>query len=72
MFRISRDGRELVVDVDKFKDIEPAIRAAETGHYHIAEISADSLKSGQTSRHWGVGIKRADGSVELEQDACEA
>jgi len=41
------------------------------GRYHADEISADPLPSGHTSRSWGVGIKRADGSVDLEPDPWE-
>jgi len=65
MYRIGRSGHEPIVDVDQFDAIEPAIRSSEPGRYHVDEISADPLPSGHTSRRWGVGIKRADGSVEL-------
>jgi hypothetical protein len=42
----------------------------EPGHYHVDEVSSgdDAFPSGHTSRRWGVGIKRADGSVVDERD----
>jgi hypothetical protein len=72
MFRISRDGQEPVVDVDHVEQLEPAVRSSPPGRYHIDEISADPLPSGHTSRRWGVGIRRPDGSVEPEPDPWEA
>ena len=68
MFRIGRDGRGPITDLDDVDQLEPGIRAAEPGRYHIDEISADALPSGHTSRRWGVGIKRGDGSVMIEPD----
>jgi hypothetical protein len=66
MYRNSRNGHEPIVDVDQVEAIEPAIRSSEPGRYHVDEIAADSLPSGHTSRRWGVGIKREDGSVAIE------
>lgn len=71
MFRVSRNGHEPIVDVDQVDAIEPALRSIEPGRYHVDEISADPLPSGHTPRRWGVGMKRADGSVELEPDPWE-
>ena len=68
MFRISRDGREPIVDVDQVEAVEAAIRSSAAGRYHVDEISADPLPSGHTSRRWGVGIKRPDGVVTLDRD----
>jgi hypothetical protein len=68
MYRISRNGHEPIIDVDQVEAIEPAIRSGEPGRYHVDEISGDPLRSGHTSRRWGVGIKRADGSVVIEPD----
>ena len=45
------------------KGIEPAIRSSEPSRYHVDEISRDPLPCGHTSRRWGVGIKRPDGTV---------
>jgi hypothetical protein len=67
-FRISQSGQEPVVDVNTQQQVEPTIRSSEPGRNHVDEISADPLPSGHTSRRWGVAIKRADGSVELETD----
>jgi hypothetical protein len=68
MYRTSRDGQEPIIDVDQVDAIEAAIRSSEPGRDHVDEISRDPLPSGNTSRRWGVGIKRADGSVVIEPD----
>jgi hypothetical protein len=68
MFRLSRNGQEPIVDVDTLEQIEPVIRCAEPGRYHIDEITRDPLPSGHTSRRWGVGNKWADGTVVIERD----
>ena len=68
MFRISRAGQEPIIDVDALDQLEPAIRASKPGRYHVDEIGADPLPSGHTSRRFGVGIKRGDGSVVREPD----
>jgi hypothetical protein len=68
MSRITRTDRETIVDVDQVEAIEPAIRSSEPGRYHVDEIAADPLPSGHTSRRWGVGIKRHEGTVIIEPD----
>jgi hypothetical protein len=68
MYRISRNGKEPIIDVDQVEAIEPAIRLSEPGGYYLDEISADPLPNGHASRRWGVGTKRADGSVAVEHD----
>jgi hypothetical protein len=68
MFRISRNGQEPIVDVGALEEIEPVIRRSEPGQYLIDEMSRDPLPSGQISRRWGFGIKRADGSVSIKRD----
>jgi hypothetical protein len=69
MYRIiSQNGQEPVIDVDNFDDIEPALRDSKPGRYHVDEISADPLPSGDTSRRWGIVIKWRDGAVFLEPD----
>ena len=68
MFRISRNGQEPIFDVDTLEEIEPVIRAAKPGRYHVDEIRAGLLPSGYTSRRWGVGNKYADGAVVIERD----
>ena len=72
MFRISRYGKEPIVDVNTVEQIEPVIRAGRCGRYHIDEISAVPLPSGHTSRRWGVGVKSTDGSVAIVPDPWEA
>jgi hypothetical protein len=68
IYRISRPGSDQVTDVGSVEAVEGAIRAGKSGRYHIDEIGSDSLPSGHTSRRWGVGIKRHDGSVSLDPD----
>jgi hypothetical protein len=68
MFRISRAGQEPNVDVNTPEAIEPAIRSGEPGRYHVDKIERDPLPSGQTSRCWGIGVKRGDGTVLPEPD----
>ena len=56
------------MDVGSVEAIEDAVRAGEPGGFHADEICSDPLPSGRTSRRWGVGIKRPDGSVTIEKD----
>jgi hypothetical protein len=72
MYRISPDGHEPVIDVDQVEAIEPAIRSSNPGRYPVDEISSDPLPSGHTSRPWGIGINRNDGSVTLDRDPWDA
>ncbi len=66
MYRISQNGQEPIIDVDQVEATEPAIRSDKPDR--SAEISRDPLASGHTSRRWGAGIKRDDGSVAIEHD----
>jgi hypothetical protein len=72
IFRISRPYDDRVVDVDFFGGVEKIIGSSSPGRYHVDEISADQLPSGHGSRRWGVGIKRADGTVVIELDPWDA
>ena len=47
--------------------IQPLAHDRQT-RVEVDEISADPLPSGHTSRRWGVGLKRVDGTVALEPD----
>ncbi len=67
-YRISRKRHKPVVDVAQVDAIEPALRTSKPGVYHIDEISIDPLPRGHTSRRWGVGIRRPNGSVAIEPD----
>ena len=71
MFRISNDTNWPIVKVEDVADIVTAIRAAKPGRYHVDEMTVDLLPSGRIVRHWGVVIKRADGSVVFEPDEWE-
>jgi len=71
MYRISRNGHELITDVNQVEAIEPAVRSSKPRRYDVDEISSGPLPSGHTSRRWRAGIKRADGSVVIEPNPCE-
>jgi hypothetical protein len=68
MYRISRNGEEPIVIVDDVGQVEPEIRALPPGRWRIDELPAKLFSSGHTARRWGVGIKHANGSVEIELD----
>jgi hypothetical protein len=65
MYRIRTGADCPIVDVETAGQIEAALRAVKPGRYRIDEITHDPLHFGRTSRRWGVGIKRDDGSVML-------
>jgi hypothetical protein len=71
MYRISRDAQETMV-VDTFKAINLAIGSNKPGRYVIEEISDATPPTGDNARPWGIGIKWADGSVEIERDPWPA
>jgi hypothetical protein len=68
MFRIRKNGQEPIVTVDAVEQIESVIRLLKPGRWQIDELPAKPFPSGHTSRRWGVGIKRSDGSVVIEPD----
>jgi hypothetical protein len=67
MYRISCDGQEPVI-VETIKAIMSAIRSSEPGRYVIDEINHESPPTGHIVRHWGIGIRWADGTVEVEPE----
>ena len=71
MYIISRLGQEPIV-VDTFKAILPAIVAIKPGRYVIDEIRDASPPTRNMGRQWGIGIKWADGSVEIERASVES
>ena len=64
------DG-EPVATVDSLEGVKRVVEGLSPGRYHVDEISGGPLLTGHTSRRWGVGIKRADGSVDPEPDPWE-
>jgi hypothetical protein len=72
MFRISNGMDWPIVDVKTVDEIRCAIRAEKPGYYHIDEIVRYPLPAGYSSRRWGIGIKRPDGSVTIAPDPTEA
>ncbi len=67
MFRISCEGRPTVV-VGTVKAVQAAICSSEPGRYEIHMVGEKSSPAGQDVRRWGVGVKLADGSFEIELD----
>jgi hypothetical protein len=72
MHRVSHNGQEPIVNADTVEQIEPEIRALPPARWHVDELPAKPFPSGHTARRWGVGIKRADGSVVIEPDPWDA
>ena len=60
--------RQVFLTSRRSGEVERKLSRLVGGLYHVDEISADPLPSGHTSRRWGVGIKRLDGSVAIEPD----
>jgi hypothetical protein len=71
VFRISQAGNNDMTDVETVEEVAPTSSASKPGRYHVDEISRDPLPSGHTSRRWGIGIKRDDGSIVIEPDPWE-
>jgi hypothetical protein len=68
MFRISREGIDHQ-SVVSFDEILPALRSNGPGFYVIDVCVGDPFPGGHTYRRWGVGIKKANGEIELESFA---
>jgi hypothetical protein len=49
--------------------IEKVVVDGAPGHYPIDEVDLDLRAARHISRYWGVGVKRADGSVVIESDS---
>jgi hypothetical protein len=67
MYRVNRQGDGLD-DADTIEGARQVVPGQPPGRYHIDQICAELLPSCHTSRRWGVGIKRPDGSVTLDPD----
>jgi hypothetical protein len=72
MFCISPEGQESIIDVATAEAIESAIRMLRPGRYNVDEVSADSSPNDESSRRWGVVIKRSDGTLDIRIDPREA
>jgi hypothetical protein len=66
--RVNDPNGEPIGTADSEEGIKHEIEGLGPGGYHVDEISSDPLPSGHTSRRWGVGIKRPNGSVSLDLD----
>jgi hypothetical protein len=67
VYRISK-GPNFGETVDNVEGLEEYARQNGHGRYHVNEISPDPLRSGHTSRRWGVVIAKSDGTVEVDRD----
>lgn len=71
LFRIvDRDG-ELRANADSLDGVTEIVRHSLPGCYHIDEISAEPLPSGNTARRWGFAFRHDDGRVILDPDPKE-
>ncbi len=68
ILRVNDPDGEPIGSADSIPGLARLLEGVPLGSYHIDEISADPLPTGHTSRRWGVGIKRPDGSVTLDPD----
>jgi hypothetical protein len=59
MYRISRDGQEPVVDVDRVERIELALVSCAAGRYHVDQISRDPLPSVRSRRSDATPLLRS-------------
>ncbi len=72
MYRISPEEQESIIEVATVEASELTIRLMKPGRYNVDELSADPLPNGDTSKRWGVVIKRSDGTLAIEVDPLEA
>jgi hypothetical protein len=68
ILRVNDPNGEPIRTADSQEGIKRVIKDLGPGRFHVDEISTDPLPSCRTSRRWGVGIKRPDGSVTLDPD----
>jgi hypothetical protein len=68
MYRISGSDEQDPIVVETLKAIMSAIRLSEPGRYVIHEINNEPRTISDTVRHWGIGVRWADGTVEIEPE----
>jgi hypothetical protein len=60
----------IIANVGTLEEVTAALQIAKPGRYVIEEssIAGEFLPSGYTCQRWGVAIRQANGTVELEQE----
>jgi hypothetical protein len=63
-------GDHIVASASGPEDVASMLKGARPGRYVIEESSmaGEFLPSGYTCQRWGIAIRKADGSVELEPE----
>jgi hypothetical protein len=54
--RVNGADDEPIETADSSEGVNRILEGLGLGRYHVDEISAEPLRSGHTSRRWGVGI----------------
>ena len=69
VLQIIRDG-DIILSVGTPAEVAAALLGAKPGRYVMEESSmaGELLPSGYSCQRWGVAIRQADGSVELEPE----
>jgi hypothetical protein len=71
VYRISK-GPDVGDILDSIESLELFARDHGPGRYHVDEIIADPLPSGNSYRRWGVVIAKQDGTVSVNRDPWPA
>jgi hypothetical protein len=63
-------GDDIVASASRPEEIAATLKGAWPGRYVIEESSMarELLPSGYTCQRWGIAIRKADGTVELEPE----
>jgi hypothetical protein len=61
----------MLADAESLDAVIEIVRCAPLGRYHVDEISADRLPSGNTARRWGSATRHDDVRVILDPDPWE-
>ena len=61
------DGDPIKTAMSVFS-LKRLLKSIPPGLYYIDEISPEPLPSGDTSRRWGIAVKRGDSSVSIARD----
>ena len=63
-------GDEIIAIISTPEEIAAALQRAKPGRYIIEEssVAGELLPSGYSCQRWGVAIRQADGTVELEPE----
>ena len=63
-------GEDIIANVRTPEEVTAALQSAKPGRYVVEESSmaGDLLRSGYSCQRWGVAIRQADGTVDLEPE----